>query len=809
HIVRKVGLDESPVGIKIAGRNINNLRYADDTTLMAESEEELKSLLMRVKEESAKVGLKLNIKKMKIMASGPLTFWQIDGEEMEVVTDFIFLGSKITTDSDCSQEIERRLLLGRKAMANLDSILKSRDITLPTKMCIVKAMVFSFAMYGCESWTIRKAERRRIETFELWCWRRLLRVPWTARRPNRSVLEEINADCSLEGQILKMKLKYFGHLMRRKDSLEKPLMLGTIEGKRRRGRQRMRWLDGVTEAVGVSLSGLREMVEDRKAWRNVRDRLHSHHDLGMASACCEDRAIQSLLPIPKYHMIQGSPKCNERSRGDKVPVTGGEMKALLFPFIFLYLLDWACLFLIMRLKLKKVGKNTRPLRQDLNHIPDEYTVEVTNRFKELDQIHRVPKELWTEVRNIVQEVATKRWQDYTEELYKKELNVPDNHDGVVTDLNPDILECEVKWVLGSLSNNKASGGDKHIMRKVGLDESPVGIKIAGRNINNLRYADDTTLMAESEEELKSLLMRVKEESTKVGLKLNIKKMKIMASSPLTFWQIDGEEMESSLAMLPPEFPGERTGAAIGVVMGNGRNSSGGLTCPHRRRRDRWLTPVPTSGFAASQKVPGSLVSRPSGLTVLLFNARSANNKSALIHDLIVDEGADLACITETWVGKGGDVALSQLCPPGYMVQHCSRPEGRGGGVALVYRASFTLTGLPVPSRPGLECLYLVLGDRDRLGILLVYRAPFCPTVSLPELTDTVSDLVLRTPRMLVLGDFNIHAEASLTGAAQDFMASMTAMGLSQHVTGPTHERGHTLDLVFSTGQEEGGLRVRN
>ncbi|KAF7247270.1 Netrin receptor UNC5B [Varanus komodoensis] len=211
----------------------------------------------------------------------------------------------------------------------------------------------------------------------------------------------------------------------------------------------------------------------------------------------------------------------------------------------------------------------------------------------------------------------------------------------------------------------------------------------------------------------------------------------------------------------------------------------------------------------SQKVPGSLVSCPSGLTVLLCNARSANNKSALIHDLIVDEGADLACITETWAGEGGDVALSQLCPPGYMVQHCSRPEGRGGGVALVYRASITLTGLPVPSRPGLECLYLVLGDRDRLGILLVYRAPFCPTVSLPELTETVSDLVLRTPRMLVLGDFNIHAEASLTGAAQDFMASMTAMGLSQHVTGPTHERGHTLDLVFSTGQEEGGLRVRN
>ncbi|KAF7240300.1 Protein mono-ADP-ribosyltransferase TIPARP [Varanus komodoensis] len=248
--MRKAGLEEPQVGIKIAGRNINNLRYADDTTLMAESEEELKSLLMRVKEESAKVGLKLNIKKTKVMASGPLTSWQIDGEEMEVVTNFIFLGSMITADSDCSQEIKRRLLLGRKAITNLDSILRSRDITLPTKVHIVKAMVFPVAMYGCESWTIRKAEHQRIEAFELWCWRRLLQVPWTARRSNQSVLEDINPDCSLEGQILKMNFKYFGHLMRRKDSLEKTLMLGTIDSKRR-GQQRMRWIDGVTEAVGV------------------------------------------------------------------------------------------------------------------------------------------------------------------------------------------------------------------------------------------------------------------------------------------------------------------------------------------------------------------------------------------------------------------------------------------------------------------------------------------------------------------------------------------------------------------------------
>ena len=166
----------------IVWRNINNLRYADDTTLMAEHEEELKSLLMKVKEKSGKLGLKLNFQKTKIMASGPITSWQIDGETMETVTDFIFLGSKITADDDCSHEIKRHLLLGRKAITNLDSILKSRDITLPTKVRLVKAVVFPVVMHGCESWTIKKAEHRRFDAFELWCWRRLLRVPWTARR---------------------------------------------------------------------------------------------------------------------------------------------------------------------------------------------------------------------------------------------------------------------------------------------------------------------------------------------------------------------------------------------------------------------------------------------------------------------------------------------------------------------------------------------------------------------------------------------------------------------------------------------------
>ena len=199
------GLEEAQAGIKIARRNINNLRYADDTTLMAESEEEIKSLLMKVKEESEKVGLKLNIQKMKIMASGPTTSWEIDGE---TVSDFIFRGSKITVDGVCSHEIKIRLLLGRKVMTNLDSIFKSRDITLPTKVHLVKAMVFPVVMYGCESWTVKKAEHQGIDAFEVWCWRRLLRVSWTARRFNQSILKEISPGCSLEGMMLKLKLQY-------------------------------------------------------------------------------------------------------------------------------------------------------------------------------------------------------------------------------------------------------------------------------------------------------------------------------------------------------------------------------------------------------------------------------------------------------------------------------------------------------------------------------------------------------------------------------------------------------------------------
>ena len=208
--MRNAGLEEAQAGIKIARRNINLLRYADDTIHMAESEEEPKSLLMKVKEESENVGLKLSNQKTNIMASGPITSWQIDGE---TVLDFILGGFKITADSYCSHEIKRHLLLGRKVMTKLDNILKSRDITLPTMVHLVKAMVFPVVMYGYEIWMVKKAEHRRMDAFELWCWRRLLRLPWTARKSNQSILKEISPGCALKGLMLKLKLQYFGHLM--------------------------------------------------------------------------------------------------------------------------------------------------------------------------------------------------------------------------------------------------------------------------------------------------------------------------------------------------------------------------------------------------------------------------------------------------------------------------------------------------------------------------------------------------------------------------------------------------------------------
>ena len=219
--MRKAGIVDAAGGIKIGGRNVNNLRYADDTTILAETVDDLQCLLRKIKEARAAAGLKLNMKKTFVMTNGPIQEFHIDNDQIEIVQEFIFLSSSINTEGNCSNEIKRKLLMDRKAMVSLDKLIKSKDVSMATKIEIIKTMVFPVTMYGCESWTIKQADRRKIDAFELWCWRRLLRVPWTERRTNKSVLQEIKPECSLEAPMVKLKLSYFGHIMRRQESLEK------------------------------------------------------------------------------------------------------------------------------------------------------------------------------------------------------------------------------------------------------------------------------------------------------------------------------------------------------------------------------------------------------------------------------------------------------------------------------------------------------------------------------------------------------------------------------------------------------------
>jgi hypothetical protein len=273
-IMRKVELEETEIGVKIGGRNINNLRYADDTTLLSETEDGLKHLIARIKEESEEFGLFLNVKKTKIMTTagnGKIRI-TIDNEDIECVDEFIFLGCQINKSGENGLEIKRRIALGRSAMVSMSRIWKSKDVTMRTKCRLVCAIVFPIFMYGCESWTVKKADRRKIDSFELWCWRRLLRIPWTARVTNKEVLERIKQDMSLDGKITRLRLTYFGHVMR-SNSLEKSVMLGMVSGKRRPGRQRTRWIDIIKADTGLSMEQLKEAVKDRNEWRELAYRI--------------------------------------------------------------------------------------------------------------------------------------------------------------------------------------------------------------------------------------------------------------------------------------------------------------------------------------------------------------------------------------------------------------------------------------------------------------------------------------------------------------------------------------------------------
>src|SRR5256885_7987428 len=266
--MRRCNLEETEIGVKIGGRNINNLRYADDTTLLAESDRDLECPVRRVQELSERMGLYLNIKKTKVMTTagnGTVTI-KINNKEIETVQDFIFLGSRVDRGGECGPEIRRRLTLGRTAMQGMEKIWKSKDISTATKTRLVNAIVFPIATYGCESWTLRKTDERKIDAFELWCWRRMLLVPWTARTTNRAVLDCVKPKMSLDGKITKQRLSFFGHVMRA-DSLETSLMLGNVSGNRRRGRQRTRWLDTVKAFMNMTIAQLREAVRDRGSWR--------------------------------------------------------------------------------------------------------------------------------------------------------------------------------------------------------------------------------------------------------------------------------------------------------------------------------------------------------------------------------------------------------------------------------------------------------------------------------------------------------------------------------------------------------------